>query len=198
MLTPVKYNRLKAELASWEYKRRSNRKLCKSLHFCPLTDTGRHGAQHSMTHEQTYHGATASETAVLSIQAYTQRSHCTMVFPGGHVHHTQQQHIQITAAAAKEGYAGVQTLQALDQPVRQVWRQGMGFGDRVWELTLFVRSKAAVSRYRSRESAGLSRHSLIHSSILFCSSKELVLLSRNEFESKEMLTHQITECRCIK
>jgi len=62
----------------------------------------------------------------LSIQAYTQRSHCTMVFPGGHVHHTQQQHIQITAAAAKEGYAGVQTLQALDQPVRQDLETGYG------------------------------------------------------------------------
>ena len=35
--------------------------------------------------------------------------------------------------------------------------------------TLFVRSKAAVSRYRSRESAGLSLQSLIHSSTRFCS-----------------------------
>jgi len=49
-----------------------------------------------------------------------------MVFPWGHVHHTQQQHIQITAAAAKEGYAGVQTLQALDQPVRQDLETGYG------------------------------------------------------------------------
>lgn len=55
---------------------------------------------------------------------------------------------------------------------RRVWED---LENRVWELTLFVRSKAAVSKYRSRESAGLSRQSLIHSSILFCSNTELAL-----------------------
>ena len=36
------------------------------------------------------------------------------------------------------------------------------------EHTLLVRRRAAVSRYRSRDSAGLSLQSLIHSSTLFC------------------------------
>ncbi len=57
---------------------------------------------------------------------------------------------------------------------------------RVWELTLFVRSKAAVSRYRSRESAGLSRQSLIHSSILFCSSKILALFQKIQLRTESV------------
>ena len=50
MLTPVKYNWVKAELASWEYKRRSNRTLCCISHFFPLTETWC-----SMVHDAAWH-----------------------------------------------------------------------------------------------------------------------------------------------
>lgn len=135
-------------------------------------------------------------TAVLNKQANTRHLYSTTVFPYCHVQHIHPHaHIHTRrdrqTSTAMEGHATVQTLQAHDnQPVRPE------FGDRVWEdvhdrvqeLTLFVRSRAAVSRYRSRESAGLSLQSLIHSSIRFCSTKQLAFVLKVSFRAQSVDT----------